>query len=256
MKKANILVVDDDTDLADGMADVLDAKGYHVSVANNGFAALELVKKTSFDIVLMDIRMPGMNGVETYRRIKEVRPKIKAIVMTAYSVEDVVEEAIQERVYKVLNKPVDLDGLMALIEDIAGNLSVMVVDDDPAICEAIKDVLEERGYKVYTAGDYDEATLLACEEPIAIFLIDIKLPTRNGLETYLALREIDPTATAIMITGYRRETIDLAEKATASGAYACLYKPLDMADVEKCIDEALCAKHGGFQPRTGGEKYG
>ena len=102
MRKANILVVDDNNALAEGIADVLDAKGYHVSVANDGFAALELVRKDPFDIVLVDIRMPGMNGVETYRGIKEVRPKIKAIMMTAYSVEDLVEEAIQEGVCKIL----------------------------------------------------------------------------------------------------------------------------------------------------------
>jgi len=242
MSKTSILVVDDDKALAEGTADVLDAKGYHVSAANDGFAALELVKKAPFDIALMDIRMPGMNGVETYRRIKEVRPRIKAIMMTAYSVEDLVEEAMQEGVCKVLDKPIDLDGLMALIEALAKRARVMVVDDDPAIREAIKDVLEEKGYKVYTAGDYDEATLVARKEPVDLYLIDIKLPTRNGFETYLALREIDPMAAAIMITGYREETRDLAEKATASGAYTCLYKPLDMAKMEKCIDEVLYAK--------------
>ena len=256
MSKTSILVVDDDKALAEGTADVLDAKGYHVSAANDGFAALELVKKAPFDIALMDIRMPGMNGVETYRRIKEVRPRIKAIMMTAYSVEDLVEEAMQEGVCKVLDKPIDLDGLMALIKDLAGKVSVMVVDDDPAIREVIKDILEEKGYKVYMAGDYNEATLLARKEPVDIFLIDMKLPTRNGLETYLALREIDPTAAAIMMTGYRWETIDLAEKATASGAYTCLYKPLDMIKMEKCIGEALYTKDGEPQPRTGGDRYG
>jgi DNA-binding NtrC family response regulator len=242
MRKANILVVDDNNALAEGIADVLDAKGYHVSVANDGFAALDLVRKDPFDIVLMDIRMPGMNGVETYRGIKEFRPKIKAIMITAYSVEDLVEEAMQEGVCKILNKPIDLDGLMTLIEALAGRALVMVVDDDPAIREAIKDVLEEKGYQVHTAGDYAEAISLARKEPVDLYLIDIKLPTRNGFETYLALREIDPVAAAIMITGYREETCDLAERATASGAYTCLYKPLDMAKMEKCIDEVLYAK--------------
>ena len=85
MSKTSILVVDDDKALAEGTADVLDAKGYQVSAVNDDFAALELVKKTPFDIVLMDIRVPGMNRVETYRRMKEVRPTIKAILMTAYS---------------------------------------------------------------------------------------------------------------------------------------------------------------------------
>ena len=212
MKKTNILVVDDDTALAEGIADVLDAKGYKVSVANDGFIALDLVKKDPFNIVLMDIRMPGINGVETYRRIKGIRPGIKVILMTAYSTEDLVEEAIHEGVCQVMDKPIDLDGLIALIETLAGKARVMVVDDDSSFCEAIKDVLERKGFKVQTAGDYAEAISLARKDPVDLFLIDIILPTQNGFETYLALREIDPKASYIMITGYSEETGDLAKR--------------------------------------------
>jgi len=243
MKKTNILVVDDDTDLAEGIADVLDAMGYHVSVANDGFVAMDLVKKDPFNIVLMDIRMPGINGVETYRRIKGIRPGIKVILMTAYSAENLVDEAIHQGVCQVMTKPIDLDGLIALIEALAGKVRVMVVDDDPAFCEAIRDVLEVKGFKVQTAGDYAEAISLAQKDPVDLFLIDIKLPTQNGFETYLALREIDPKAAYIMITGYSEETCDLAKKATESGAYTCLYKPLDIAKMEECIDGALAVKN-------------
>lgn len=169
MKKTNILVVDDDTDLADGIADVLDAKGFKVSVANDGFAALDQVKKDRFNIVLMDIRMPGINGVETYRRIKGIKPGIKVILMTAYSTENLVEEAIDEGVCQVMNKPIDLDGLIALIEALVGKARVVVVDDDLGFCEAIKDVLEGKGFKVQTAGDYAEAISLAQNDPVDLF---------------------------------------------------------------------------------------
>jgi len=141
-----------------------------------------------------------------------------------------------------MNKPVDLDGLIALIEALASKARVMVVDDDAAFCAAIRDVLEEKGFKVKTAGDYAEAILLAQKDPVDLFLIDIKLPTQNGFETYLALREIDPKASYIMITGYSEETYNLAKKATESGAYTCLYKPLDIARMEECIDGALAVK--------------
>ena len=125
MKKNNILVVDDDTALAEGIADVLDVKGYTVSVANDGFVALDMVKKGPYNIVLMDIKMPGINGVETYRRIKGIRPGIKVILMTAYSTENLLEEAINEGVCQVMDKPIDLDGLLALIEALAGKARVM-----------------------------------------------------------------------------------------------------------------------------------
>ncbi len=120
MRKTSILVVDDEVDLAQGIADVLDARGYRVSVANDGFAAVELVKRASFGVVLMDIKMPGMNGVEAYKRLKEVRPGIKAIMMTAYSVEDLIAETMLEGAYEVMNKPLDLDRLLNLIEAITG----------------------------------------------------------------------------------------------------------------------------------------
>ena len=126
MGKTNIMVVDDDTALADGIADVLDAKGYNVSIANDGFEALDMVKKDIFDIVIMDIRMPKMNGVETYKEIKIVSPYIKVIMMTAYSTENLIDEAMHEGVIDVMNKPIDLDRLIALIEAIDGKAPVKV----------------------------------------------------------------------------------------------------------------------------------
>jgi two-component system, NtrC family, response regulator HydG len=243
MKKTNILVVDDDLVLAEGIADVLDAKRFKVSVANNGFIALDLVKKDLFNIVLMAIKMPGINGVETYRKIKGIRPEIKAILMTAYSNENLVEQAIHDGVCLVMDKPIDLDGLIALIEALAGKARVLVVDDNPDFCESIKDLLERKGFKVKTAGNHAEAILSAQKDPVDLFLIDIKLPTQNGFETYLALREIDPKAAYIMITGYIEETRDLAKKAIESGAYTCLHKPLDIAKMEECIDGALTKKN-------------
>jgi two-component system, NtrC family, response regulator HydG len=119
MEETTIMVVDDDTALAEGIADVLDAKGYNVYIANDGFEALDMVKKDNFEIVLMDIKMPVMNGVETYKRIKAVRPLVKVIMMTAYSTENLVDEAMYEGTVEVMNKPVDLDRLLALIEAIA-----------------------------------------------------------------------------------------------------------------------------------------
>ena len=120
MMKAYILVVDDNDALAESISDILDAHGYRVAVANDGFTAVSLAKEATFDIALMDIKMPGMNGVEAYKKIKEVSPGIKAIMMTGYSVEDLIKEAIQEGVCEVMHKPIDIGRLLTLIEDITG----------------------------------------------------------------------------------------------------------------------------------------
>ena len=74
----------------------------------------------------------------------------------------------------------------------------------------------------------EEAISLAHEKKYDIIFIDMKLPTINGLETYLTIKEINPKAVTIMMTGYREEMADLVEKAMKNSAYACLYKPIDM----------------------------
>jgi len=110
--------VDDDVSLCKTMSLVLGRKGYAVTTANDGPEAIERVKKSSFDIVFLDIKMPRLNGVETYRRVKELRPEAVVVMMTAYAVEDLVQEALQEGAYKVIYKPLDMGDVLSLIDEI------------------------------------------------------------------------------------------------------------------------------------------
>ena len=70
-----------------------------------------------------------------------------------------------------------------------------------------------------------------------IIFIDMKLPTINGLEAYLAIKKINPEVVAIIMTAYRQEMADLVEEALNKDAHSCLYKPLDMEEVLRLIDE-------------------
>lgn len=81
---ASIPLVDDNISLSKTMYFILKLKGYSVLTASNGMEAIKTVKKRPFDIIFIDINMPFMNGVETYKKIKEIRPKAVVIMMTAY----------------------------------------------------------------------------------------------------------------------------------------------------------------------------
>jgi len=87
-EKTRVLVVDGDAALARTTALILKRKGFAVDVALDGFAAIQQIEQYPFDIVLLDIRMPGMDGIETYRRLKVLQPDIAAIMMTGFSVEE------------------------------------------------------------------------------------------------------------------------------------------------------------------------
>ena len=97
-------------------ADILKARGYRVVTAEDGFKAIEQVRKSSFNLALIDIAMPGINGVETCKEIKKIRPRIKAIMMTASAVNEPIEEALRECVCQVVHKPLDINGMITLIE--------------------------------------------------------------------------------------------------------------------------------------------
>lgn len=117
-EQSSILVVDDDQGMVDTLSDILEEKGFRVGRASDGYTAIEMIKSNGIDMVLMDIKMPGMNGIETFKKLKEIKPDIKVIMMTAYAVEDLIEEARRLNAYVCLNKPLDVDNLLTLINEI------------------------------------------------------------------------------------------------------------------------------------------
>jgi DNA-binding NtrC family response regulator len=233
-----ILIVDDDKEFCASMADILEAKDYTVESENSGEAAIAKVKEKSFDVILMDIKMPAMNGVEAFKQIKKISPKTAVIMITAYSLENLINEALEEGAFGVLHKPLDIDKLIEQIELAKERgMLILVTDDDPATRETFKDVLEAKGYKVSTATTGEEAIERSRERPSDILFMDMKLSALNGLETYLAIKEINPRVIAVIITGYYEETKDLVDKAIQKGAYTFLQKPLDMDKVLGLIEE-------------------
>jgi len=243
-EKAHILIVDDNISLCKTTALILRHKGYDVTTAHDGQEAIEKVKEEPFDIIFMDIKMPLMNGVEAYKRIKDIKPEAVVMMMTAYAVEDLIQEALQEGAYGVIYKPLDMEKVLTLIEEAKvtnQGVFILVVDDDEGLCITFKNILLREGYKVGIAHTGEEAIAMTQEDAYDILFIDVKLPTIDGLETYLAIKEINPEAVAIMMTAYRQEAADLIEEALNNNVYTCLYKPFDMEEVLRLVSE-ICER--------------
>jgi two-component system response regulator HydG len=239
-RETSILIVDDNVSQCRTMSLILRRKGYAVATANDGLEAVQKVEEQPFDMILMDIKMPLLNGVETYRRIKAIRPEAVVMMMTAYSVEDLVQQALEEGAYGVLYKPLDIERVMAIIEEAKQSKDgalILVVDDDPGTCITLRNILAKKGYEVGIAPSGEEAIVLARQKAYDILFIDMKLPVLNGLETYLAIREINPQAVAIMMTAYRQEMAGLVEEALHNQAYTCFYKPLDIEELLRLVEE-------------------
>ena len=246
-EKLKILVVDDNKNFCRNVTDILELGDYEVVSAYDGFKALEMVKENGFDMVLMDIRMPGMDGVETFKKIKEVAPTTAVIMVTAYAVEDLIREALREGAFGALRKPVDFDQFMELIEkSIPNGKLILVVDDDESFCANLQDVLSDKGYRVSVSYDSKTAVDKARENNFDIMLIDLRLNGVNGLETYRSIRDFRPKAVAIIITGYPQEMDKMVQQALQENVYACLVKPVDMDKLVSLLDESKQQKARGM----------
>lgn len=113
---AAILVVDDDADTCRNMADLFGECGYYVETAESGDLALERAQDQCYDMGLLDLRMPGMDGLTLCRRLKQLRPSMVALIITGYSHEGLIEEAVAAGARQVLPKPVDMAKLFILVE--------------------------------------------------------------------------------------------------------------------------------------------
>ena len=110
-----MLVVDDDPDMAETLADVLAASDFAVTTSGSGAAAIAAARRSHFDAVLMDIQMPGINGIDAFRAMKTDSPAVRVILMTAYTRDDLVEEGRRLSPMAILPKPLDLERVLTLL---------------------------------------------------------------------------------------------------------------------------------------------
>ena len=115
-KKSSVLVVDDDSAHRTMLRTLISGWGYAVSEADDGAAAIENVKAASYDLVLMDVRMVKVSGLEALEKIKSYNPAIPVIIMTAYSSVETAVEALKQGAHDYLTKPLDFDKLRLILE--------------------------------------------------------------------------------------------------------------------------------------------
>ncbi len=116
MSHERILVVDDEEQMRDLLAKVLERKGYQVAVCSNGLEALASLEKEPADLVITDVRMPGLSGMEALKAVKELNADIVVLIMTAFGSIDQAVQAVKEGAYDYINKPFKIEEMLLTIE--------------------------------------------------------------------------------------------------------------------------------------------
>jgi DNA-binding NtrC family response regulator len=256
-----VLLVDDEEDFLDVMAERMRARGIEVSTTTSATHALEMVEEESFDAIVMDLMMPELEGTEALKAIKNKKRELQVILLTGYVTLEQVIQAMRLGAMDIIEKPPDLDALtekikkahakkeMILAEMQAeeqvkkkhSNISkgglnmkprVLIVDDEEELLETLSERLRMRDYDVTTSLSGEDALSKMKGYNFDVVVLDVAMPGMDGVETLGEIKRIKPLTEVIMLTGHA--TVESAIEGMKLGAFDFLMKP--------CKTEELMAK--------------
>jgi two-component system, NtrC family, response regulator HydG len=241
MSKLRILVVDDDRDFAESLAEVLRLDGHEVDTVYTGERALERFRQRDYDLTFLDVKLPGRSGVERFLEMRKLRPHARVFMTTGFSVQQLLDHAIASGASGVLQKPLDPERLLEMVNRIKPQ-GVLVADDDPDLMASVRDLLEGSGYQVCVARDGRKAIDRVLAGAVDILILDLRMPVLNGLEVYLELKRQGRSLPTIIVTAYAREEAETLDKLRTLSVTGILTKPFDPAEllavIEKLAGEA------------------
>jgi CheY-like chemotaxis protein len=228
------LLLDDNRAFAENIAEILRDSGDSATVVTDGAEALSLAKERRFDVLLTDMKMPGMSGAATVHHIRKVDPGLAAVVITAYPGERDLEAARNEGLLAVLPKPVPLQALLGLLSAARRDGLVALVEDDPMLADNLSEVLRTRGFSCVTARSVVEADRLSMLRPFAA-LVDLRLPGGPDGEALRRLKARFPEIPTFVITAY-------PELAPVQSSTALFPQPFDTATLVGALEQAHAAR--------------
>ena len=228
----NILVVDDDIDNAQSLGELFEMEGHRVTVALSGEAAIAHYVNSSFDLAFMDVMMPGLNGVESFMEIRKLKPDAKVFMMTGYSVEQLLQQAMEHGAMGVLSKPIDIDKLMKTVDEVKPSGIVLIAEEDPSFGAQLKNMMDIAGLRCDLLRQ--ETDPVRDGETLAI--IDIGKPLISSVEVYRRLRRQGHDNPAIILTKPSQQGDDPHEALRDFTVTGILNKPFDPMQLLQRLD--------------------
>jgi two-component system response regulator YesN len=111
----SVLIVDDNPSMGSALFDILKFEGLNTFLAASGAQALQVLHDHPVDVLLTDVIMPEMDGVELYRRARQLYPQIITVLMTAYAADELIQQGMAEGIKTILTKPIDIEFLVLLL---------------------------------------------------------------------------------------------------------------------------------------------
>lgn len=251
---AQILAVDDELGFREALHYTFTLRGHQVVTAMSADHAANLMTSQIFDLIILDVLMPGESGTALLKRIRASGNRIP-IVIYSVKVDAVLEKEMRQAgADEVLHKSVSLEVLAERTERVlasvgkpaAGSLSskkcLLVVDDEKSIRQMLVLFFGRKGYEVTEASSGEEALVKIKERKPDIVLLDMNMQGMNGLDTLREILKAHPTLGVVMATG--EEDDEKVHQAMEIGAYGYVLKPFDFLYLELVVMSKLSIAGG------------
>ena len=253
MKKIRLLMVDDEEEFLVSSSQALSRRGFDVEVAPNGITALEKVDQQEYDAIVLDVKMPDIDGIQLFKEMRQRLPGVPILLLTGYgSISDAFHTS-KNGVADYLFKPIEMDDLAnsirsavekARTQKVLGNerktesdltvpVRVMLVDDEVQFLDSMMKVLLRRNMDVTTADDGERALALLKEKLVDVVVLDLKMPGMDGVEVLRRIKSESPSVEVIVLTGH--PSVETALEVVNLGANEYLKKPPDIEELVSTI---------------------
>lgn len=233
METLNILVVDDDIDFAEALTDVLEAENHRVDRCHTGEDAVQLFADRDYDLSFMDVKLPCKNGVESFLEIRSRKPNARVVMMTGYSMEQLLQQAVDHGAWAVMQKPLDMLEVLKVVAAVPVPSLVVIVDDESDFVSALTAALRNVGLRALVADGSVDVVSLLCDGATDLMIIDLRA-SLDGVHQYLrALQKQPLQPPAIIVTGQPPDGDSLLASYCQSARVEIRLKPCDPAEIAR-----------------------
>lgn len=247
----SVLLIEDDSFARKNLMRVMRKEGYTVSGARDGLEGINAFKEEKPDIVITDVKMPKIDGLEVMHRIKELSPETEVILITGHGDVDMAIFALREGALDYIKKPIDIDQLLLSLgrakvkicerKSVKIDKSILIIEDNEKAREVLHRIYEKEGYKVFSAANGKEGIDIFSDHKIDIVLSDIQMPIMDGLEFLSEAKSINCDCEVIMLSGYGDES--KAVESMRNGAINFITKPIDVEQLLQATQKAMDKLH-------------
>jgi len=217
-KKINILLVDDNEKFLKSVAERTKLKGFNVFTAASGKQALEIARKQSIHVAVVDQRMPDMEGLVVITQLKGITPDIQTILLTGHG-DEKLKEASEALNSSYFDKQ-DMGSFWAFLSNLPlGNINILLVDDNAKFLNTLAERIRLKGYEPFTALNGQEAIGITKTTKIHLAVVDQRLPDMDGLVVITELKKIDADIQTLLLTGHGDEKLKEATEALNSSYF-------------------------------------